>query len=708
MMFSGVLKWKMGEIISSLPLLLYIAVFLFFLGAVGWIRSIHATVGNVLAFLAVVAALFYTATTVLAAGFASAPFRTPLSRGLYSLSRFLLWLFHRVGSTFGGLALPERFKEYATSNINPRRRQEQSALTNDWLGQRALIWLGRELSLAPHFHRRFLLLFNETMKLPQEQMEAKSFTEAPWAPILDLIGKPYLQELHSKSFTAEESGTIAWLVRAVNNPRIKALISPGTALVYEQDYRQPGFWTQFTMKQDIRHSQRTKHPNAAFLLTRDVPIPSPQNELEIQTTLRLIKWRNSPGDKSLKTWQDIIKDDTNYCDAYFHSLISCFCRYATAVSLGLSAFQMEAIFLHFRDLLALAMQRSIDRDTLITLTQTYEIMLTASEGFTVDLAMPRDRAIRELQTYAKAIRKSGNRTDHDVLTVLMARAIRKDTQEHRHRDIKELLSMVWIVGDAFDYNVGGHPWIDGLFYEDAVEQLYKSNTMNWSFHTFHTGEIPRTQFYEIVKLVLDELNESEPLHPMWLFDRPLHHKGSWANNWIRQVDITHKQKYLSRTIVGIGHFLDQECSPLDHFNVMKMLYQTLSRTAPSLRLASELLDALGTETGVTSAKDPCARLIFTWSTGADYSVHPVPTERYLTQNRRSWALLSRIFFEDMKQSDPLAICRARSSIWSAIEPKMKQTVVTKALIDNVTLVSRIHIVQLMPFIDASFSLASQK
>jgi Family of unknown function (DUF6535) len=43
--FAGVTRWKMGELIAALPLLLYSSVILFWAGAIQWMWALHHTVG---------------------------------------------------------------------------------------------------------------------------------------------------------------------------------------------------------------------------------------------------------------------------------------------------------------------------------------------------------------------------------------------------------------------------------------------------------------------------------------------------------------------------------------------------------------------------------------------------------------------------------------------------------------------------------------
>jgi hypothetical protein len=93
--FAGVTRWGMGELIAALPLLLYASVVLFWAGAIQWMWTLHPVVGYVVAGGTAIAVLFYASTTLLGTIFVSSPFRTPLSRGLNWLSRWLLSLVGR-------------------------------------------------------------------------------------------------------------------------------------------------------------------------------------------------------------------------------------------------------------------------------------------------------------------------------------------------------------------------------------------------------------------------------------------------------------------------------------------------------------------------------------------------------------------------------------------------------------------------------------
>ena len=86
--FVGVEKWKMGEIIAILPLLLHASVFLFFVGMIEWMRNTNHIIYYICVGGVVVAAAFYGITATLGALFGNAPFRSPSARTL----RFLIFL----------------------------------------------------------------------------------------------------------------------------------------------------------------------------------------------------------------------------------------------------------------------------------------------------------------------------------------------------------------------------------------------------------------------------------------------------------------------------------------------------------------------------------------------------------------------------------------------------------------------------------------
>ncbi|PVF91610.1 hypothetical protein CPB86DRAFT_669648, partial [Serendipita vermifera] len=81
--YGGMEKWKMGEIIAFLPVLLYCSLVLFFAGLSQWMWNVNTTVGGVVLGVMALGATFYMVTTMMAVIFPSSPFRAPIVRWIY-------------------------------------------------------------------------------------------------------------------------------------------------------------------------------------------------------------------------------------------------------------------------------------------------------------------------------------------------------------------------------------------------------------------------------------------------------------------------------------------------------------------------------------------------------------------------------------------------------------------------------------------------
>ncbi|PVG04026.1 hypothetical protein CPB86DRAFT_810533, partial [Serendipita vermifera] len=64
--YGGMEKWKMGEIIAALPVLLYCSLVLFFAGLTQWMWNVHKTVGGVVLGCMLLGGVFYLVTTLMA------------------------------------------------------------------------------------------------------------------------------------------------------------------------------------------------------------------------------------------------------------------------------------------------------------------------------------------------------------------------------------------------------------------------------------------------------------------------------------------------------------------------------------------------------------------------------------------------------------------------------------------------------------------
>jgi hypothetical protein len=84
--FTGVEKWRMTEIIASLPILIFCALFFFFSGLADWLWHIHRGVAAVVMTGLGLSTLFFFTTISISMFVSAAPFRTPMTRFLPRLA----------------------------------------------------------------------------------------------------------------------------------------------------------------------------------------------------------------------------------------------------------------------------------------------------------------------------------------------------------------------------------------------------------------------------------------------------------------------------------------------------------------------------------------------------------------------------------------------------------------------------------------------
>jgi len=337
----GVLNWKMGGIIATLPLLLYASVTLFWAGATQWMWTIHPTVGQVLAGSGAVATLLYVLTTLVSAVFVSAPFRTPLSRGTYLLCRpvvfFIHYLYSKIpfGRIFPWLSpisdkvsslsrqllnhlLSSGFRSHITKVANwikawplPKDtsydRENQVAEKDQSLGEQALCWLARQLPISVDSHRRLLLLLGELLNRSSEQIFSPRLSMAPWWQILDFLGRQYLQKLVDEPLSEDDEKGVSLVFQCSNMEETKSPIypvgkyglDPSSALYGEQRGFEPANLVGLRWK--IRTSA------TAFLLVGEEPHFQPQVNPE-STDTRMIRGQvNHVRDSLYRMLQDRVK-----------------------------------------------------------------------------------------------------------------------------------------------------------------------------------------------------------------------------------------------------------------------------------------------------------------------------------------------------------------------------------------------------------------
>jgi hypothetical protein len=248
--YGGMEKWKMGEIIAALPILLYFSLVLFFVGLAQWIWSVHTTVGGVVISGTLLGATFYIITTILGVVFPSCSYRAPIVRWIYIL---LHLIFHPLGNSEQASSDSSQkthpktrplskvdFKKFGRYISNPATyRNSFTRISSTFrsstlqardgasieVGQKGLIcdslsWLAKHISISQDSRHRLLLLAREALKLDKGQQLSKQFQEIPWGLIFRLLGTKYTQEVTSRELTEEDEKDLVVLLQCLRNPRI--------------------------------------------------------------------------------------------------------------------------------------------------------------------------------------------------------------------------------------------------------------------------------------------------------------------------------------------------------------------------------------------------------------------------------------------------------------------------------------------------------
>ena len=219
--YQGVEKWRMVQIIAFLPALIFVALFLFFVGLAEWMWTIHQGVAGVIIASVIFGAAFSLVTTIIGMVYVGAPFRTLGSRSLAGLFVGIYYSIFTIGYNLEFkhiLATFRRLGRYAKNSLtqltlsrrqqSPRSSRMQSTLRFLQFPHRlspfeerekemvqsiadikltALIWLANRIDVLPHNVTHFQSLFREILLLPPEQLMDIARRPAPWPSVFELL-----------------------------------------------------------------------------------------------------------------------------------------------------------------------------------------------------------------------------------------------------------------------------------------------------------------------------------------------------------------------------------------------------------------------------------------------------------------------------------------------------------------------------------------
>jgi hypothetical protein len=314
--FLGVEKWKMGEIIALLPILLHGSVFLFFAGIIEWMGNRNRTICYICIGGAAVAVIFYLLTTTLRALFGMVPFRTPIAkflRVIFLYSTFGIWA-TLVASTTGIIFLLHLITSWVMISLGQFRRVRDQSDRVWRLVMEVILPASQKLMMGP-LHR---MGFSEEVAIQDPSLELELAT---WTATHVGISQQSLHRLvhilgHSYSLIAEDKVLHGRWEKALNQiaeSYLKGLASREPSEADAPSLRifvniwvtfKPHFWSSSMIRETKYQSWSSW--DSIVKLVGPLDHEGPLQEFEIVIIVKLIQLNNfKMGPQSLDTLQEL-------------------------------------------------------------------------------------------------------------------------------------------------------------------------------------------------------------------------------------------------------------------------------------------------------------------------------------------------------------------------------------------------------------------
>ncbi|PVG03048.1 hypothetical protein CPB86DRAFT_724598 [Serendipita vermifera] len=215
--FRGVEKWKMAELIASLPILIFLALFLFFIGIAGWLWHMNRAISGVVIGGIGIGCLLYTVTNLVSIVHVDAPFRTPISKGLIGIVRREIgWL----RQTITAFSLTRHMRNKLEKDLGVieqqltlNKREEKKFEKKDAVTLDGLLWLAKNTEILQASQGAFIALIRALTEVPATSlMEYEKIKDAPWKAILEMLCTPYIG---SNEYSADALERAIWICKGV-------------------------------------------------------------------------------------------------------------------------------------------------------------------------------------------------------------------------------------------------------------------------------------------------------------------------------------------------------------------------------------------------------------------------------------------------------------------------------------------------------------
>ncbi|CAG8452991.1 9392_t:CDS:2 [Acaulospora colombiana] len=216
--FRGVEKWRMAEFIASLPLLIFMALFLFFIGIADWLWHMNRAISGIVIGGIGIGCLLYTVTNLISITNVVAPFRTPISKELPVMMRQVLAWFQKIIiillSTWHGLNGPEQDADHTTEpQLTFNKREENTFEGKDAIAIDGILWLANNIEISPPATSSFIALLKDLSEVPAlTLMDEEKLKDAPWDTIFEMLCSPYIGK---KEYGVDELERAKWICKGM-------------------------------------------------------------------------------------------------------------------------------------------------------------------------------------------------------------------------------------------------------------------------------------------------------------------------------------------------------------------------------------------------------------------------------------------------------------------------------------------------------------
>lgn len=672
--FSGVEAWRMGGLIAAMPLLLNFSVVLFFAGVIQWTVGINFTVGCVVMVGGATALLFYVSSTILAVVFVSAPFKTPLSRWIYSIYHVSFLVLHWILTIFRMNSPSEWVDKHRQRYYGAYRREDAALELYTGLTYQAMNWLVRQVSISDDSRRRLVLVVAQLLEWPSVQLETPEFKDAPWISVLNFLAEKHRSVIHIQQQTRGEEEELAILVNCATLQPIYTRISPHfnkhgyrlnpenarlSSKFTEHDYwfntQDARYWAQYCItdqgtRAPFDHfSTFLKTPDALFLLVRDLPVPSLRMTDEMETTLKLAKWRNSEK-KSLEIWQEMFETTNTYSMEFFSGTVCLL--YSNSDIFSHNPSNVERLRIDVIKAFARrAATTRISSAALAVLLRAFELLVdpyifeefSRSEGY-----------IERPLSYGHNLQRRDEEMQqiHRTMTLLHARDLQGWSGPEVTRRFNDVLGMIWLSTSTRHY----HDWrkMEKIYdFDCTMEDLQPEILQDWVFHVDNSPEI-----IETICLLL----QASVTHPII------------GIRWLSSC-VEHGKDRLFTLLLLFDNLLREEQHYIPRSTILKALCRTLKTDDPRAFAPITVVEDSGPS--VVALRSPYIRTIGYRALGIGSIDEAVPYDPAVPSELIAETM--EYMFWNMSVEDPPSVWRLRAYSITNSSSDDPSSIVTRAL-----------------------------